>query len=222
MYNFTCFIVFWVYYGVLLEASQRLPTESTEIKRKFVHILFGNWWFAIVMLSVDWGVLFLFSTTLVIVNYVSMKIPGGWLAKLDEGRNIKSHGIVLYPIAVVILLLVSFKYDDLRVGAIGIIPLAYGDGMAALVGQKLNYKPFFVSRSKKSVSGCCTMFCVSFIVLSIYIYLSGLNGDILEVVLSSLIISFVAMIVEMITPWGFDNISVSAVSVFMYSLLFYK
>lgn len=222
LYNIFYFAVSLIYYVLLLEVAQRFQTDSIEIKRKFVHILLGNCWFFALLVPVDWIVLFLFAITLVVINYVSLRTPDGWLAKLDKGREIKSHGIVAYPISLVVLLLISFKYNDLRLGGVGVIPLAFGDGMAALVGKKLNYKPFYVYRSKKSISGCCTMFFVSLILLAFFEYATGLNSDIFVLLCSSFTIALVAMIVEMITPWGLDNISVPTVCVLVYTQLFYQ
>ena len=40
--------------------------------------------------------------------------------------------------------------------------LAYGDGFAALIGKKFGWKPFYVFKNKKTVSGCAGMFSATF------------------------------------------------------------
>ena len=67
------------------------------------------------------------------------------------------------PAALVILVVISFgALKEPYIGGIGLMALAYGDGFAALIGKKFGWKPFYVFKNKKTVSGCAGMFSATF------------------------------------------------------------
>ena len=67
------------------------------------------------------------------------------------------------PATLVILVVISFgALKEPYIGGIGLMALAYGDGFAALIGKKFGWKPFYVFKNKKTVSGCAGMFSATF------------------------------------------------------------
>ncbi|CCQ57846.1 phytol kinase [Crocosphaera watsonii WH 0005] len=91
--------------------------------------------------------------------------------------------------------------------------MAWGDGMAAIIGQKFGKHCYEVLGVKKSWEGSLTMMGVSFLVTSII--LSWVSVPILTVVIVSLMIAIVAMALEAFSKLGIDNLTVPLGSAFV-------
>jgi phytol kinase len=102
------------------------------------------------------------------------------------------------------------------IGALGILIMGYGDGMAALIGKRYGKRKFMILGSEKSLEGSLTMFIVSFFTTYIVLSFSPVPG----ILIYSILIAFFASIVEAITPHGFDNLTVPlGTSLFFWLLI---
>lgn len=109
---------------------QRL--SKSEVKRKIVHIGFGLVAFALRWLGPWWGALC--AVAAVIFNFAILPRFGG-KALWREGEKARgqSIGIVLYPVAVLLLILVFNQRLEVAAAMWGV--LAFGDGMAGIFGM---------------------------------------------------------------------------------------
>jgi phytol kinase len=127
-------------------------------------------------------------------------------------------GLVLYAISYTLLAL--FFSDKPYILAAGIIPLAYGDAAASLVGQKFGRHQYNVF-GKKSWEGSVGMFIVCFLmIVAGYLFfrypytLSTLNYTV-----AAFAVAVVATVLEAITPKGLDNLTVPLSCAIVFMLL---
>lgn len=211
----------FAYFFGLLVISQHMPRLTIEGKRKFVHIMLGNWWFMVLLFFDQVLYAAIVPASFIIINYISLKRnqKGGLLAELErkEEKN-KSFGIVLYPISMVILVFLSFEvFHDSRVGGIGLLALSYGDGFAALAGKKFNYIPFTVWGNKKTFSGSIAMLLATTLSVGIYLYITGLQNDLLRAIIFAFIVALASTLAELLSPFGIDNFTIPILALFLYS-----
>jgi len=138
------------------------------------------------------------------------------LADVTSGGH--NYGLVLYAVSYTILALVFSPQPYIL--AAGIIPLAYGDAAASLVGQKFGRHTYSIF-GKKSIEGSIAMFIVCFVGLSVsflfFSYFYTLPA--VPFVLSALVVAGLATALEAITPKGLDNIVVPLCSAVVFLLL---
>jgi uncharacterized protein (TIGR00297 family) len=123
----------------------RRPALS-EDGRKLVHVAFGAG--ALLLRWLPWFDATMLAAVAVCFNLWGLhRVGGEALFRPDErGRRRVTSGIVLYPAAVVGLLLLLPERIDIIAGAWGV--LAFGDGMATLVGRHFPIRPLSWNRHK--------------------------------------------------------------------------
>lgn len=124
----------------------RRPAAISEDARKVVHISFGAG--ALLLRWLPWVPAILLASCAVCFNIWGLhRIGGQKLFRPDEhGRWRAKSGIVLYPATVVGLLLVLSDRFDIIAASWGV--LAFGDGMASLVGRHFPLRPLPWNRGK--------------------------------------------------------------------------
>ncbi len=189
---------------------------SQNSSRKFLHIMIGNFAFLIPFFSYNTLPLnfpFFVAAPFILVTflvspYSPMKTLRKKMSGLAEVTSGGHHfGLVFYAISYTFLAL-GFSAQP-HIIAAGILPMAYGDAAASVVGEKfgrLRYRIF----STKSVEGSVAMFGVSFLSLAIaLVFFSLLYAIPLQnSVVAAISVACVATIAEAATPKGFDNITV--------------
>ena len=120
-------------------------------------------------------------------------------------------GTVYYAISLFILVIVSFGIY--KVPSLGLIPnliMAYGDGLAGLLGRMIKSKKYKLSDTKKSVAGSVTMFAISTILIGGYLafWHTGKFWATPHWPLVSVLMGFVITAIEAISAKGTDNITV--------------
>ncbi len=104
---------------------------TNELLRKSLHIAFGFGAFALKWLS--WEVAALVCVVAIVSNWLVLhRLVGRGVARHERGYD---AGIVLYPVAVLLLILV-FRHQ-MHYAAIGWALLAFGDGVATLAGKSI-------------------------------------------------------------------------------------
>ena len=82
--------------------------------------------------------------------------------------------------------------------------MAFGDGFAGLIGRSINSPKWSVLGQTKSIAGTFTMGSVVAITTAIISLTNDLGIQPLEI----LVISLIATFLEQISPWGIDNLTV--------------
>lgn len=208
MNNFIGISVSYVYIALVIIGAKIFEKKGKEASRKFIHIMLGNWWFiAMYYFTNVWFATFV-PATFVIINYISYKKD---LIKVMERDVQDGLGTVYYAISLLILVIVSFGvYKEPSLGLIPNLVMAYGDGLAGLLGRMIKSKRYKLSDTKKSVAGSITMFVIS--TLLIGGYLSYWHKEIFWVTphwpLVAALIGFAITAIEAISEKGTDNITV--------------
>ena len=208
VFLYLAFLVF------LAETLKRLITEDPELTRKIVHIGSGNvillaWW-----LHISTIVIVAAAAIASIIALISYFIP--ILPSINSvGR--KSLGTLFYALSIGILAS-WFWHDRPQYTAIGILVMAWGDGMAAIIGQRFGKNTYQVFNITKSWEGSLAMAIATFIVTGTILWaVEGINW---QIGLISLITALVATSLEAFSKLGIDNFTVplaSAVCCFLCS-----
>lgn len=133
----------------------------------------------------------------------------GLVGITEEGHHL---GLVFYAISYTVL--AFFFASKTYVMAAGILPMAYGDAFASIVGEKYG-KTKFRLLANKSVEGSAAMFFFSFssYALSLAFFSMFYSFAFFDKVFSAVIVALVATVAESVSPLGFDNLTVPAFSV---------
>ena len=188
---------------VTAELLNRLSPSPAEVTRKIVHIGAGQvvliaWWFNIPgWVGAIAGVL---AAGIAILSY---RLP--ILPSLESvGRH--SYGTLFYAISIGVLVGGFFTLGQPVFAAIGILVMAWGDGLAALVGQRWGKHGYKVFNAQKSWEGSGTMALIGFGVTGgLLTFHFGFAG---EIVIIAAIVAVISTGLETFSRWGIDNLTV--------------
>jgi phytol kinase len=188
---------------IVAEGLHRFTQTDSEVVRKVVHIGTGNvillaWWLQIpgwvaIAASIVAG-------TIALISYKFPILPG----INSVGRQ--SLGTFFYAISIGILVAWFWPLQLPQYPVIGILIMTYGDGLAALIGQRFGQHPYQFWGEKKSWEGSATMAVVSFIVTASILTL--VEGNLWNIGLIALGVAGVATILEAFSKLGIDNLTV--------------
>lgn len=189
--------------GLLAEWVYRRQQFGAEISRKVVHIGVGNvvlfaWWLHIPA-WVGVGASLLFS----IITFLSYRLP---ILPSINGIGRKSLGTFFYAVSIGILVGCFWSLGKPYYAALGILIMTWGDGLAALIGQRFGQHLYKLWDMQKSWEGTFTMFVVSFGVSSLI--LLGVFGNVWQTWVISLLIAPTAALLEAFSKFGIDNLTV--------------
>jgi phytol kinase len=212
---------------VLSGKTSKLLALSSKASRKLLHILIGNLPFFIPLFTLNTFPLnfpFFVAAPFMLVTFLASpyspaRTLSERLRKLTSITGSGHHlGLVYYAISYSLLAL-FFAHKPYVVAA-GILPMAYGDASAAIVGEKYGNTKYWVF-TKKSLEGSVAMFLASFLSLEVSsLFFSALYAlPLLMLTLATLSIALVATLVEAISPKGFDNITVPILSALIFLLM---
>ncbi len=182
--------------------ASHFAKAEPEILRKIVHIGTGNviliaWW-----LDIPAYVGIAASVLAGVVTLLSYRFP--LLPINSVGR--RSLGTFFYAVSIGVLVACFWYLQQPQYAALGILVMAWGDGMAALIGQKLGKHKYQLFGGNKSWEGSLTMVLVSFIICSLIFV--GVQGNIWQTWVVSLIVAIAATFLETVSFLGIDNLTV--------------
>jgi len=206
---FTVALLTGVIFIAFLMKKQKKIKPSTI--RKFVHIGVSFWFFiyAEYMFYIDPIYLMLAISGVLFCEIYA--ISSGRL-KIFYWKGNNKWGTVFYLISLELLL--SFTGIDeinlsLQAFGAGFLAMGFGDGLAGFFGQMLKGRKI-PGLSNKTILGSFIMFFVTLFAVTL-VYENGINFESSNFVYY-LLISFVATILEAISPKGLDNISVPIIT----------
>lgn len=202
------------YLGIILWIAIKLEHLPKEFSRTFVHIMVSNWWIIATLYIHDFYLAL--SVPLVFIVFNALNIKFNWIPCINSKLRYGNWGTVYYALTVALLTWLTFSNPDLQViGGVGILAMGYGDGFAAILGQRFGKHTFTIFKGTKSLEGSLAMFMTTLIVLILYIY----NVSTLPSLLCLISLAFVATLVEAISPFGLDNIFVPLITSLLYFIL---
>lgn len=206
------YILTYIYILGILGISTLLKNKTKEeTSRKIVHILVGLSWFIMVYF---FGVsihLIIPPLTFIFINYISYKHN---IIKAIERENKESRGTIYFALSFFLLAFITTIYSKfLPFYGIGVLSMTLGDGLAPFIGQKFNKQK--VRNTNKTYSGSLTIFIITFAICLSFNSYFNLNLSILKLFL----ISFSAVILELVGKKGIDNLTLPIGLAFISYLL---
>ena len=201
-----CLLLVWGWLAALLVLAEWLKRTTNlegEVLRKVVHIGAGNviipaWWLHIpAWISISAAVI---ASGVAILSYQVPILP----SVNSIGRH--SWGTFFYAVSIGLLVAIFWPLHQPYYAAIGILVMTWGDGLAALVGQRFGHHAYCLWDMKKSWEGSLAMAIVSIVI----------SGCILSIVQDSLGLSWVIALaialvatgLEAFSKFGIDNLTV--------------
>jgi phytol kinase len=188
------------------EGLRKWRSYSVDFTRKFIHIAVGMWAYGTVLLFENRVFAIIPPLSFVAINAFSYW--RGTFKAMETGEK-GNLGTVYFPFAFAALIWVFWGRPHLIVA--GLMPMTWGDALAAVIGRRIGRRRYTVLGSTRSVEGSMTMFLASWVATSIALLLLG-TGDPRAALLVSAVTAFGAAIVEAVSPWGIDNLTVPAMS----------
>lgn len=191
---------------LLAELLNRSRLVEPETVRKIVHIGTGNviliaWW-----LKIPPWVGLGFSVLFSLVTLVSYRLP--ILPGINSiGR--KSLGTFFYAVSIGVLVAL-FWQEHPQYAALGILIMAWGDGLAALVGQSFGRHRYKIGDIEKSWEGTLTMALASLVAGGLVLAISQGSPDQSSLALwgVAVLVAIAATVLETFSKWGIDNLTV--------------
>jgi phytol kinase len=208
-------IASFVYVFAMIGAAEGLRKwrgYSVDFTRKFIHIAVGMWAYGTVLLFERRIFAILPPLSFVAINAFSYW--RGTFKAMETGER-GNLGTLYFPLSFAALIWVFWGRPHLIVA--GLMPMTWGDALAAVVGRRIGRRRYTVLGSTRSVEGSMTMFFAGWVATSVALMLLG-TGDPLTALWVSAVTAFGAAIVEAVSPWGIDNLTVPAVSALILAL----
>ena len=203
---------------IISEFIYRRFSIKTEYTRKFVHIGTGllSMFFPI-LLSSHWEVLILCSSFAVIL-LLSFKLK--FLQSVNAIER-KSFGSLCYPAAVYFSFLTYSIVKSRGVSTLHpllfyylpILIMAFCDPVAALVGKKYPIRTYKVGTGMKSIGGSSSFLAVAIILTLVLMFSFQSEFSFWLLLITALLTSVCTMLVEAISPHGFDNFTIPATAI---------
>lgn len=150
----------------LLEWTGKKLQMQPETIRKWIHIAVGHWVFLALAWMEHWYVAITPLLFFTLINWITLKRGTGRMNQVER----VSYGTVYYPMALALLVLFFFEQEPMALVA-GSMVLAWGDGLAALVGKRFGKTFYTRGKIRRSFEGSIAMFLASFLVLTVTLLL---------------------------------------------------
>jgi phytol kinase len=200
------------YVVILLIISEKVLKKYPTFSRKFLHIMVGNVLFMLPLFNSRFVMTFLVAAPFIVLTFLMSPYSP---IKLHDRISSSGHGFGLVYYSISWTVLAFFFFDQPWIIAVGIAAMSYGDGMAALMGEKFGKHKFKIFGDKKSFEGSISMFLV--LIVTLWVVLFFYNVSIASFAIIPMV-ALVATVFEGITPKGLDNITAcfSAVAAYLF------
>jgi dolichol kinase len=222
--DYTSVLVSFVFVFAVIalgEGLRRFGRRPTDFTRKFIHVGVGMW-------SIGTALLFDNSYYALIppAVFVVLNAFFHWrgTVKAMESEDRASLGTVFFPISFAALIYFWWKMPVDLVAAM--MPMTWGDAMAALAGRRYGHYHYTIAGRTRSLEGSLAMLLCgwvsSFLALLVMPYLAGSSPmSWLIALVYGGAVALACALVEALTPWGLDNLTVPAAATLVLYLLRY-
>jgi phytol kinase len=208
-------IASFVYVFAMIGAAELLRKwrgYSVDFTRKFIHIAVGMWAYGTVLLFENR--VFAIIPPLAFVAINAFSYWRGTFKAMETGEK-GNLGTIYFPLSFAALIWLFWGRPHLIVASL--MPMTWGDALAAVVGRRIGRRHYSVLGSTRSVEGSMTMFLAAWVATSMTLILLG-TGDPMTALWISAVTAFFAALVEAVSPWGIDNLTVPAISALVLAL----
>lgn len=196
----------YVFAVIGVSAIVKKINNNEEISRKIIHIFVGNW----ILISPFFENIFVAAGipfSFIIINFLSVQY--NLIPSMEREGDEKSYGTVYYAISLFMLTLIAHYTGMWTISIVGVLIMAYGDGLAAIIGEKYGRKYLKIEKSK-TVQGSLVVLIAAVLITFIVATINNPTFS-LKIIFINLLISALngifAMYIEISGKNGFDNIS---------------
>lgn len=206
-----------------------------ETKRKIVHISMGFWTIAMVVFPRVLAILVILAALFFVLILARPKVWKVAFDSMASREDEKKAGFLKGPLLYVIMALISFIFLDLRVAATVFAMMAFGDGLANVIGSRYG-RHRFTRLNNRSFEGFLTFIVFAFLSGVLVFFLVSFNPDPypwfkifrikenihdFQVIVIILGVSIIAALTELISKGILnDNVTVPLVTGFLLTLCF--
>jgi phytol kinase len=180
---------------------------SASVTRKVVHIGVSHYWLIAMVLIDSWWAAAIPPLAFIFINtasYFARLFPA-----MEHEERRKNLGTIYFPIALLISVLLTWLGPvPIWMGGLGIVVLGWGDGLASLVGERTTGRTYRIFGNTKSVGGSVTMLVAALVVTVAFFAVFVPNPFSPSHLLVIAGTAVLAAVVEALTPFGMDNLSV--------------
>ena len=218
MNNTLGFILCLVYVFAMIglaEGLRRWQGYSSGFTRKVIHIGVGMMsWFLHLLFTSPWPFVAACGAFMVI-NLLDWRYDFFKAMKSSSRSNL---GTVYFPLAAAVVALVFWDQPPLMVAAL--MPLTWGDGLAPVIGAAWGKRVYRIHTSTRTLEGSAGFFVAGFVFTWLALWVMPGLPDITPVaaLLPALVIMAVTTLIEAVSIWGLDNLTVTAAAIVILSL----
>jgi len=190
------------------EGLRRWRGYTSDFTRKVVHIgvgmvmwiiphLFDNpWWFAVACGG------------FMVLNFLDYKF--GFFASMMSSDK-SNLGTVYFPFVAGVCAVLFWDRPGIMIAAM--MPLTWGDGLAPVAGRKLGWGAYKVGGHTRTLAGSGAFLLAAWIATWVALMFGVGSPAVNSPLVISLIIAGVTAVVEGITIWGLDNLTITGVAI---------
>ncbi|MBE6499131.1 MAG: phosphatidate cytidylyltransferase [Methanobrevibacter thaueri] len=220
-------IIVYVYVAVIFVIAETVLKTRPEVSRKFLHIMVGNMIFAMPFFTNPWVMVWFLTLPITIVLFFLTQYSP---IKIKNSVTESGHALGLFFYAGIWTVLIAIfatiappnnPKQYLWIVALAIVPMVYGDGFAALIGQKFGKIKYTIFGGTKSLEGSLTMFVIT-TVMSVFVWMVfvSIGSPMPEFnIIYIIMISAIATLCEAFSYGGIDNLTVPLTTSILYFLV---
>ena len=166
--DYAALLISYVYvFGVigLAELLRRVGKRTVDFTRKFIHIGVGMWVVGTVLLFETWYAAMIPPLTFVVINALSYLRGTIKAMELSDRSNL---GTIYFPISFTAIIYYFWSEPVLMVASL--MPMTWGDAMAAIVGQRYGHYRYTVGGRTRSLEGSAAMLLWSWVSTSLALF----------------------------------------------------
>ncbi len=204
--------------------SAQPPQETTPstkeadlyyvLTRKIIHIGAGMWIWAILLLFDHWWLAIIPTATFILFNALFLRFH---IFRAMDPKEGATPGTVYFAFSCTFLLFIfhpgweqGFPRGYEYYAMAGIMAMTWGDAFATIIGKRFGKHSYTITGSgglKRTFEGSLAGFVFTFIAVAITLAILSKLGPPL-ILLAALIMALLATLLEAISPWGTDNLTV--------------
>jgi phytol kinase len=201
------FIYVFAMIGVA-EGLRKWRSYSVDFTRKSIHIAVGMWAYGTVLLFERRTFAIIPPLAFVAINAFSYW--QGTFKAMETGEK-EQLGTIYFPLSFAALIWLLWGRPHLVVASL--MPMTWGDALAAVVGRRIGRRRYTVAGSTRSLEGSGVMFLTGWVATLVPLLLLvpeplSLGAAVGVAALTAL----GAAVAESLSPWGIDNLTVPAIS----------
>ena len=192
----------------IAEGLRKWRGYSVEFTRKFIHIAVGMWAYGTVLLFEHRALALVPPLAFVAINALSYW--RGTFKAMEAGEK-GQLGTIYFPVSFAATIWLLWERPNLLVASL--MPMTWGDALAAVVGRRIGHRRYAVAGTSRSLEGSVMMFLASWATTLVpLVLLASGPVDAIAAVGAAAVTSLGATLIEALSPWGVDNLTVPAVS----------